>query len=379
MINEWEDYYKILQVHFMAEPEIIKSAYIRLSKKYHPDVNQSYDAQKVMQKINEAYETLSNPVTRTQYMIKWMSKYNALNSTKRSYQQIHQLDFASEPCKRVLLAYLSFISKGNYGMAFELLSQRDKKYVSKRDFIKWQSLVAEIFELKSFECTLKNIFKDVTINNNSFQIVVELQVQVVEENLIMGRVEDDSFSKSLVFENNEWSIFLGYTDMKSIIQKFNKLASLKKIKENNSNQFRKKFTVEWNNRLQSKNGFIKVCENEQLRHNRYGNKFSIVQCSLSMNQKELKIRKNMIKKTLEMINSNTRNLDVICRWKESKFLILLPETDENSAWIAANKLKCILEKKFNEYNFDFFVIEQKSMTFQDLMEKLPLEDEQKQI
>lgn len=374
MMNEWEDYYKILQVHFMAEPEIIKSAYIRLSKKYHPDVNQSYDAQKSMQKINEAYETLSNPKTRTQYMVKWMSKYNAINSNKRSYREIHQLDFAADPCKRVLLAYLTFISKGNYSMAFELLSSRDKKSISKRDFIKWQSLVAEIFELKSFECTLKNIFKDVTTNDNSLQIVAELQVEVVEENRIMGRLEEDSFCKSLIFENNEWSIFLGYTDIKSIIQKFNKLANLKKIKEDNSTLFRKKVPIEWNSRLQSKIRFINVCENEQLRHNRYGNKFSIVQCSIFVNQKGNKIKKNTLKQTADIISANTRSLDILCRWKESEFLILLPETDGNSAQIAANKLKCILEKVFIEYNFVFFVIEQKSMSFQALIEKLPLDD-----
>ncbi|GAA0181347.1 hypothetical protein SH2C18_38930 [Clostridium sediminicola] len=371
MINEWEDYYKILQVHFMAEPEIIKSAYIKLSKKYHPDVNKSYGAQKAMQKINEAYETLSDPKTRTQYLIKWMSKYNALNSTKKSCSQIHQLDFAAEPCKRVLLSYLSFISKGNYDMAYDLLSEIDKKSVSKKVFIKWQSLVAEIYKLKSFECRLKNIFKDVTINNNSFQIVVELQAEVIEENLIMGRVEKDSFSKSLVFENNEWNIFLGYTNIKSIIQKFNKLASLKKIKDDDNKPFKMKSLIEWNSRFQSKNEFIKICENEQLRHNRYGNKFSIVQCCLSINQNEYKIKRNIINYTIEILSNNTRNLDVISKWKENGILILLPETDESSAYIVANKLKRILKEEINEYDFDFFAIEQKSLSFQELIKKLP--------
>lgn len=36
-----EDYYRILQVHYLAEPEIIESAYKRLAKKYHPDVNKN--------------------------------------------------------------------------------------------------------------------------------------------------------------------------------------------------------------------------------------------------------------------------------------------------------------------------------------------------
>ena len=58
---EWEDYYKILQVHFMAEPEVIESAYKRLSKKYHPDVNKLLNAEETMKNINKAYEILSVP------------------------------------------------------------------------------------------------------------------------------------------------------------------------------------------------------------------------------------------------------------------------------------------------------------------------------
>ena len=34
----WKDYYKILQVHSSAEPEIIEAAYKRLVKKYHPEM-----------------------------------------------------------------------------------------------------------------------------------------------------------------------------------------------------------------------------------------------------------------------------------------------------------------------------------------------------
>lgn len=43
------DYYKILQVHNLAEPEIIESAYKRLARKYHPDVNPNADADEMMQ------------------------------------------------------------------------------------------------------------------------------------------------------------------------------------------------------------------------------------------------------------------------------------------------------------------------------------------
>ena len=62
-----EDYYRILQVHYLAEPEVIESAYRRLAKKYHPDVNRTAGAELRMKKINEAYDTLRDNIKRRAY------------------------------------------------------------------------------------------------------------------------------------------------------------------------------------------------------------------------------------------------------------------------------------------------------------------------
>ncbi len=61
------DYYKTLQVQPDAEPEIIEATYRRLSRKYHPDINPSSDANEMMVKLNEAYEVLSDPQKRATY------------------------------------------------------------------------------------------------------------------------------------------------------------------------------------------------------------------------------------------------------------------------------------------------------------------------
>ncbi len=64
-MNKTPDYYRILQVHPAAEPEVIQAAYRRLARKYHPDVG--YDQEDLMQAINEAYEVLSDGDRRAQY------------------------------------------------------------------------------------------------------------------------------------------------------------------------------------------------------------------------------------------------------------------------------------------------------------------------
>jgi curved DNA-binding protein CbpA len=62
------DYYKVLGVAPDASAEEIKEAYRRLAFQCHPDRHQeSEEAPKKMQEINEAYAILSDPITRREY------------------------------------------------------------------------------------------------------------------------------------------------------------------------------------------------------------------------------------------------------------------------------------------------------------------------
>jgi curved DNA-binding protein len=62
------DYYKTLGIDKNATPKDIKSAYRKLARKYHPDLNpNNKDAKKNFQQINEANEVLSDPEKRKKY------------------------------------------------------------------------------------------------------------------------------------------------------------------------------------------------------------------------------------------------------------------------------------------------------------------------
>jgi curved DNA-binding protein len=62
------DYYKILGVDKNATQKDIKSAYRKLARKCHPDLNPNdKDAKKNFQQINEANEVLSDPEKRKKY------------------------------------------------------------------------------------------------------------------------------------------------------------------------------------------------------------------------------------------------------------------------------------------------------------------------
>jgi hypothetical protein len=62
----WKDYYRILQIHPLAEPEVVKAAYERLARKYHPDKNQGAASDR-MKDLNEAFEVISDAVKRGRY------------------------------------------------------------------------------------------------------------------------------------------------------------------------------------------------------------------------------------------------------------------------------------------------------------------------
>ncbi|XP_072953689.1 dnaJ-related protein SCJ1-like isoform X1 [Typha angustifolia] len=62
------DYYKILEVDYDATEETIRSNYIRLALKWHPDKKKGEEcATSRFQEINEAYQVLSNPVKKREY------------------------------------------------------------------------------------------------------------------------------------------------------------------------------------------------------------------------------------------------------------------------------------------------------------------------
>jgi curved DNA-binding protein len=67
-MQNFRNYYEILNIDRSASPEEVKKAFRQLARRYHPDLNPgNKDAEERFKDINEAYEVLSDSTKRARY------------------------------------------------------------------------------------------------------------------------------------------------------------------------------------------------------------------------------------------------------------------------------------------------------------------------
>ena len=86
-----KDYYKILGVGRDASRDEVKSAYKKLAKQYHPDLNKSPDAAEKFKEINEAAAVLGDEQKKAQY-----DKFGAAGEQAQGFSGFDFSDFMSD-------------------------------------------------------------------------------------------------------------------------------------------------------------------------------------------------------------------------------------------------------------------------------------------
>jgi curved DNA-binding protein CbpA len=128
----WKNYYKILQIDPLAEPEFVKAMYKKLADKYHPDHNPGKQdwANKKFKEINEAFDIIDNPAKRERYYLVYCqqvnpkpiitpppsstSSYSSRPETKATPSKtpnVEQLEKWCAKCQKTTIMKISFINK----------------------------------------------------------------------------------------------------------------------------------------------------------------------------------------------------------------------------------------------------------------------------
>jgi len=163
------DYYEILGISKTATEKDIKTAYRKLARKYHPDLNpENKQAEKKFKEINEANEVLSNTENRKKY-----DKYGPnwkqgeefekakRHQKRKSQQQSSQEDFTNEQ-------YSDFFESMFGGRRTTYSQSRSPKF-------KGQDYNAELhLNLKDVYTTQKQVL---TVNGKKIRLTIPAGVE----------------------------------------------------------------------------------------------------------------------------------------------------------------------------------------------------------
>jgi hypothetical protein len=147
-----QDFYAILKITPQASLDEIKLAYRKLAKQFHPDiVGNDIEKQVHFAQIKLAYETLSNPAQRQQYVEKrWLYK-----SEGKDFENYKPITVAS-----IVIDFLALEKEAYY---------TDFSRINESYFTAKISLL-----FSETNCSILQNAKDVTANNTIIDVIIKL-------------------------------------------------------------------------------------------------------------------------------------------------------------------------------------------------------------
>lgn len=327
----FKDYYRILQVHMMADQDIIRSAFKQLSKKFHPD---NGGTKQVFHQIQEAYEVLGDADKRNVYNHQWRQHLLSYHPEIKTFKGSKPYDLTFKPALSCVDEYLFFIRNKEYDSAYDLLSNLNQKTIYKKDFRHWQELIGQVHELMDFDTVVESFGYDDVYESQ----LVQVRVKIKEVNHLINRLEEDYFIRKVIQEEGDWKILLPKIDLKNIIKKYKKLIGVNKKNRKLIDQKNKRLHEDFAGKEVSFSVFRNQVEYEYLRFKRYGRYFSILKIQFLVTDISLSLENRI----LQVLGRETRDLDAYTKYDHSTFLVLLPETGYKDSFVVVKKLDKML-------------------------------------
>lgn len=334
MPSNFKDYYKILQVHFDASPDVIKAAYRKLSALYHPDASGNENAAKHMLEINEAYDTLGNAEKRNAYHRIWMEQ-NHQRSTYVYTAAYPPHGSLYNEARTTLEQFFHALYTKKWKLAYHYLTLEDQNRISESQFCNWREAVSECYELQHYRIQEYRSYTRCRIGEFVYGQVIEYAVSVDDLDLQTSQTSQSVTHKYVAYDGTSWKVCLGMKSVKEATLKFKLMAQRRKNYDPVSlyqSAVSKKDPLTG---LYSKTGFYEEAAKEVERFRRHNNPISLVAFQIRCKERSREIP--CLCQCASIIKSSSRITDITARFGNNQIVCLLAETTQQQAVLAAQK------------------------------------------
>jgi len=350
--NGFRDYYKILQVHYDASPEVVRGAYKNLSKSYHPDSGRADSDHMAL--LNEAYAILSNAASRKEYHKKWLAQHANISA------YVHKTDdkivVFSEPtvsaATEAMETFFHHLFIRDWETSYTLLTTEDKDAVGFEEFAEWREAIELCSRLQNYKITLLRTLSDIRLDRLSYRHGVEYQVSITELDILTGETATETVHKYAVYDGASWRIWLGSRNVKSATLRFRMLAEKNKNIDPMAVYHNALSRIDALTGLLSEEGFYEDAEKEANRSKRYRNPITLLAFRVLCDNKDRETA--CLCQLASVIKSNCRSTDLVGRIGNGYIVCLLTETRKYSGELAARKfLKLVSQKQSESYKVNY--------------------------
>lgn len=363
------DYYRVLEVHYDARPEIIQAAYKRLSRLYHPDSATTADAAK-MKLLNEAYQILHDTQRRSEYHAKWLEHCSARNRfvTSGLLTPPGQGDSSIESARAVMELFFQAQKFRKHDEAYLLLTKEDHEHTGADDFATWRNLVEKCYEMQDFKVRYFSSYRKCRIGDTIYPYVAEFAVTVTDMDTLTMEVSSETLHKYTAFDGVSWKVCLGVRSVqKSILQ----LQLLAEKRENFDPMMLYRSAVSFHDPLTgllSERGFMEEAGREAQRSKRYHNPFSLAVFKLHQRKdtgdsQEQSSNYRGLCLFSSILTHSLRGTDISGKLNNDMIICLFIETRIDGAKRAVHKFHRLFEEKLkrqrqeNQYFLSHGIVE----------------------
>jgi len=109
--------------------------------------------------------------------------------------------------KEILESYYQNVKDGNLQAAYEKFAEGNKRNISKEDYILYQRLLNECYELKEFKILKSGELKNVEIEGNKYRNVLEFNVTQTVKDFYNNKETSETFKRKVVNDDGVWKLY----------------------------------------------------------------------------------------------------------------------------------------------------------------------------